>query len=1207
MKRVFFSVRRWRWLAALAGGLLGCALSVRALDPAKSIVHFNVQNWTRQSGLPADKIAAITQTEDGYIWLGTQNGLVRFDGTDFEQVPIELPEALGADVSGMDKSREGGLWFAIREGGFGYYDGRRFSAIPDGRWTEASIAAFQIVETPDGDVWTGTFMGFGRWVKSRPEETFLEANTWNVSIMAEDPGGRLWIGTGERGVFYWENGRMVEIADEELKTLNVYGVAQDREGNIWIGTNRGLRRYDAEGRFSAIENDLHISALLVDSQGVLWIGTAAAGLARYEDGKLAFLTKAGGLGSDRITTLFGDREGNLWVGTVEGLSQLTDVKFPIYSEEMGVAPGATQAVAVSRLGGVWIGTAAGASYFDGRKGVTYSGDDVLMNPYVRRIFEARNGHVLVGDGGHYINVLSGGRLVQQFRTEDWTEAMAEDGESVILGVGGKLMRWNGEELAAYRFNPGQEPGLGWINNLLVTKDGALWVASNTGVARIQNGDTQRWLTTDGLTSDRAYCLLEDTDGSVWAGLPTGLARIKDGRVVNLTESNGLHDTRLYAIVPDDHGYFWFSSGRGIFRVAREALHEAADGVRRQVRSEAFDGLESVKFMDRTEQGFLGCKSADGRIWFPNPHGVVMIDPRGFHTNQVAPPVHVQEVRVDGVEIEERVAAVLEVGAQQVEFSFAALSYVAPKKVRVQYRLEGLDRDWIDAEGRRTALYSNLAPGDYTFRVRAANADGVWNTSGATFALRLPPPFYRTGWFYAMCGLVAGLNLFGAYRWKVRRMEMNQRRLREQNEWLEAKVRERTEELAYERDLLRTLLDNSADSIYFKDAQSRFIKVSLSLAKTVGRTSTDEVLGRTDFEFQAEESARQRFADEQEIMRTGRPLIGKIEQEIWPDGRKPTWSITSKLPLRNKANEMVGTFGISKDITAMKESQAKLDEAHKQLLEISRFAGMAEVATSVLHNVGNVLNSVNVSATLLGEHLRRTKATQVAKLAGLFEQHQSDLGGFVTNDPRGRMIPDYLKKLSDSLAEEQKAAVAEVEQLQKNVEHIKEIVAMQQAYARPSGVMETIGLVELVEDSLRINSGSLARHDIEVQREFEAQPTITTDKHKVIQILINLIRNAEHACIEGRRAERRITVRTTAADGCVRIEVIDNGVGIRPENLTRIFQHGFTTRAHGHGFGLHSGALAAKELGGALRVSSDGPGCGAVFTLELPASVERESS
>jgi PAS domain S-box-containing protein len=289
----------------------------------------------------------------------------------------------------------------------------------------------------------------------------------------------------------------------------------------------------------------------------------------------------------------------------------------------------------------------------------------------------------------------------------------------------------------------------------------------------------------------------------------------------------------------------------------------------------------------------------------------------------------------------------------------------------------------------------------------------------------------------------------------------------------------------------------------------------------------------------------------------------------------------------------------RDITERKRAETELASIHRQLLDASRQAGMAEVATGVLHNVGNVLNSVNVSATLVMDYVRHSKAGGVAKLSALFEQHKANLGDFLVRDPRGQIVPGYLRTLAESLAAEQKTMLTELQHLRQNVEHIKDIVAMQQNYAKNSGFTETISLPDLIEDALRMNVSSMARHEIDLVRDYQARPVVTTDKHKVIQILINLVRNAKFACDESGRTDKRIVIRTTAGEGRAKIAVSDNGVGIPAENLTRIFAHGFTTRKEGHGFGLHSGALAAKEIGGAITVLSDGPGKGATFTLELP--------
>ncbi len=295
-------------------------------------------------------------------------------------------------------------------------------------------------------------------------------------------------------------------------------------------------------------------------------------------------------------------------------------------------------------------------------------------------------------------------------------------------------------------------------------------------------------------------------------------------------------------------------------------------------------------------------------------------------------------------------------------------------------------------------------------------------------------------------------------------------------------------------------------------------------------------------------------------------------------------------------------GVMLDITERKRAERELEELHQQLLATSRKAGMAEVATGVLHNVGNVLNSVNVSATLVQDQVRKSRLSHLAKTVALFREHGQNLGHFLTQDSQGRKLPEFLSKLSDHLHSEQQDLLGELGALTKNIEHIKEIVAMQQSYARVSGVIETLPSAELVEDALHINAAGLARHGVEIVRDFTDVPPVAIDKHKALQILINLISNAKYAVSENQPYHKRITLKLgVSAAGHVAITVQDNGHGIAPENLTKIFGHGFTTKREGHGFGLHSGANAAREMGGRLLVHSDGLGCGAAFTLELPVA------
>jgi PAS domain S-box-containing protein len=455
---------------------------------------------------------------------------------------------------------------------------------------------------------------------------------------------------------------------------------------------------------------------------------------------------------------------------------------------------------------------------------------------------------------------------------------------------------------------------------------------------------------------------------------------------------------------------------------------------------------------------------------------------------------------------------------------------------------------------------------------------------------------------------------------ITELKQTEEALRQARDELERRVAERTGELtranaalreqvverrrveqalAEERLLLRTLVDTLPDLIYFKDAQSRFVVVNLACARQLGVADPAAVIGRTDADFVAPELASQYRADEEALMRLGQtvhkdePFEHKLTGEM-------RWSLSTKVPLKDDAGNVRGLIGIGRDITEIRRAEEKLEALHKQLVMTSRRAGMAEMATSVLHNVGNVLNSVNVSASLLQEGVQKSEIPSLGKVSALLQEHAADLARFLTADARGQQVPAFLHQLAGHLAGERETWMKELESLKQNTDHIEKIVAMQQSYAGLAGVIETVSPAELLDDALRIHELAFVRHGVKVVREFAPVPPLSVDKHKVLQILVNLLHNAKYACDEGGNADKQVTLRVAPeSEGMVKIEVADNGVGIATDHLTRIFAHGYTTRKGGHGFGLHSGALAAKELGGSLLAFSPGPGKGATFALTLP--------
>jgi PAS domain S-box-containing protein len=419
-------------------------------------------------------------------------------------------------------------------------------------------------------------------------------------------------------------------------------------------------------------------------------------------------------------------------------------------------------------------------------------------------------------------------------------------------------------------------------------------------------------------------------------------------------------------------------------------------------------------------------------------------------------------------------------------------------------------------------------------------------------------------------------------------------------------RENAEEaLRQERLILHTLIDNLPDAIYAKDYQGRKVMANPADVKNCGCASAEEVMGKTDFDLFPRELAELYAADDQIVLK-GEPVLWREEYVPGDDGEKH-WILTSKLPLRAADGTVIGLVGIGRDVTPLKNAEKKLEAIHKDLVRASRIAGMAEVATSVLHNVGNVLNGINVSATLILDRLTKMKIGRVGELAKVLEEHKADLPEFLSNDQRGQQVVGFLRLLAENLEQERAGLRTEIDQLGLKIDHIKQIVSMQQNYSKVAGVVEKTDLVEIVEDAIRIHSGAYARHSVIVEKQYLAKPTIFVDRHKILQILGNLLSNAKYACDGSSEKDKKVVVRVETVPGnFVRMQVIDNGMGISSENLARIFTQGFTTRREGHGFGLHGSALAAREVGGTLTVASDGPGKGATFTLEIPADDPQSS-
>jgi PAS domain S-box-containing protein len=1196
-----------RTALAWAFGLFVLAGSVlRALDPARALKDFSVSEWQVTDGLPYPSIAAIAQSRDGYLWLGTRVGLARFNGATFTTfTTANCPELTDSRVTTFCEAPDGTLWIGTASGIAWYRDGKWQRPVLGKQLDEAEVFSIYVGES--GDVFASAGGKLFRVRAGTAEEVLADgAPVPRMNAIRTDSAGNLLF--AGRGLFRspaTRPGELVEIPG--VGSSEQLALAIGRDDAWWVGSPNGLVSSNGGSpkTFSARDGlpSNAVRSLRFDRDGNLWIGTSN-GLARLANGRFEQLFLHGVEPLSHVLSLYEDREKNLWVGTDNGLYRVRDVNVGNLTMQDGLPVNSTICVLEAKDHSRWVGTLGGGLvHFEARGPRVFRVADGLREDGIGGLAED-------GSGGLWIAYYTRG--VGYLKNNRITNYTVESVRSRGIGVDSHGGVWVANSAGLYRkegeafVRVALPSGVDRLRALHVDARDRVWAG---GAGAVGCYDAGRWTIYPlaGLREDRnVQAIFSGSEGETWVvhDGPT-VVRLRDGAQETFAFPPELGPLVYYGL--EFGRELWINFRAGIARIPLAELDAVSAGRKSTPAFRLYNEPDGMRSRAPNNTGLPGgIATHDGQLWFSTSSGVAVIDPARIRTNPLPPPVVIERVEVDKHEYTLDQLARVPPGRGEIALQFAALSFVNPGQVRFKYRLQGFDPDWIDAAGRREAHYGGLPPGEYRFEVKASNNEGVWNEAGASCRIVLLPHFYQRWWFFALVGLAVAGSSAQVYRWRSRHLQARALRLQQENEKLEQRIAERTAELRQSYEALRaseyfyhSLVESLPQVIARKDAQGRYTYANAAFAELLGRP-LEQIVGHTDAELYPPGIAAKLQADDRRVLELNQPL--EYEEVVEKDGGPRRYLHVKKVALRGERGEPLGLQTLFWDMTVFRETEEKLKTAQREIVEISRLAGIAEMATGVLHNLGNALTSVKVAMSVAVEGIRGLGVQKVGRVGEMLAHESHRLAEYLATDERGAKLPGYITLLGKALEDERTHALKELKHAADGLEHVAQIVHAQQSNARVAGLVEEVSPAELLEYAWRMNEASLSRHGVSVSRDFMPAAPVHVQRQKAVQVLVNLVRNACDALKESGRPDKRLVLGLRRGpNGCVQLSVRDNGVGIKSENMVRIFEFGFTTKPNGHGFGLHSSALAAKELGGALLAQSDGPGQGATFTLELPCA------
>jgi len=1126
--------------------------SVGALDTSKEISQYGHTAWRIEDGVFTGTPNAIAQTTDGYLWIGTQAGLTRFDGVRFVSwAPPEGQVLPASRINSLLGARDGSLWIGTTNGLARWRDGE----LTNYRDPAGTIMA--IHEDSNGTIWiaraniSDTQGPLCKVTKTGPRCYGRDdgvALAYAVTL-ASDRLGNIWMAGGPK-ISRWQTSSSdtyISPGFDPAEVFNgVVALAGRPDGALWVGSVRpgkggGLQQL-AQGRwkpFVTPEFDgsrLAVSALLFDRDHTLWVGTLNQGIYRIQGDKIDHFRSSDGLSGDTVTRLFEDREGNIWIATSRGIDTFHDLRVVSFSRRQGLSGDEVNSVLASRDGTVWIGNYNLDVLRSGKVTSILPGSG-LPGFAMTSLLEDRAGRLWVGvDQELWVYERGNFRKIhaRDGRVLGAVLSMAEDVDGSIWAATGRTnetIRWIfriRDFTVQEEISSSQLPA---VNTLASDPHGGVWLArTDGGVARVRDGKMEFFSfgsDHDGPVSD----LLVSSDASILAATGSGLVGWRNGLQQALTMRNGLPCNVIYSLIFDQKATLWLYSGCGLIAIPNAELQRWWESPNVAVKCRLFDVFDGALPMSAVFRP-KASQSPDGRLWFANANILQMIDPLHLNDNPIAPPVHIEAMLADHKHYEPQNGLVLPALTRDLQIDYTALSFVAPQKARFRYRLEGHDSEWQDPGTRRQAFYSSLRPGNYHFRVIGSNNDGVWNEEGATLAFSVAAAWYQTWWFRvaALAAFLAFLS--GGHRLRIQQLRRQERKLRD--------VIETMPTFAW-----TALPDGSVDF------------VNRNWQEYTG-LSNERTAGSGWQEAAHPEDLKRNMEKWRAALASGQPFEDELRYRRAEDGRY-RWFLSRAVPLRDGRGKILKWYGISTDIEDRKRAEEEREKLRADLAHVNRISILGELAASVSHELKQPIAAAMTNAKTCLRWLKR-------ELPDVDEAIEST-SRIVNDGTRATEIIERLRSL----------------------------------YKKSPPQRELVEVSEIIREMVALLRGEANQYAVSIRTDLVADLLkITADRVQLQQVLMNLMLNAIEAM---RETGGVLTVKTELGqDGQLVISVSDTGVGLPKEKTEEIFDAFFTTKPQGSGMGLCISRSIVESHGGRLWATANN-GRGATFHFTLPTAAE----